>query len=80
MHRYKHTRTHLQGVHEGKSDEDLGAGDQGLMFGYATNETPEMHPMSHLLATKLAAKLSECRNNGKLPWLRPDGKTQVGFL
>jgi S-adenosylmethionine synthetase len=66
-----------QGVHEGKAEEELGAGDQGLMFGYATDETPEMHPMSHLLATKLASKLSECRNNGKLPWLRPDGKTQV---
>lgn len=66
-----------QGVHEGKAEEELGAGDQGLMFGYATDETKEMHPMSHLLATKLASKLSECRNTGKLPWLRPDGKTQV---
>jgi len=66
-----------QGVHEGKAEEDLGAGDQGLMFGYATDETKELHPMSHLLATKLAAKLSECRNNKTLPWLRPDGKTQV---
>jgi S-adenosylmethionine synthetase len=68
-----------QGVHLGKADEDLGAGDQGLMFGYATNESEELHPLSHLLATKLAARLSECRNKGTLKWLRPDGKTQVSI-
>jgi len=66
-----------QAVHVDKKEEDIGAGDQGLMFGYATDETPELHPLSHLLATQLAKKLSECRNNGTLPWLRPDGKTQV---
>jgi S-adenosylmethionine synthetase len=65
------------GVHVARADEDVGAGDQGLMFGYATDETPELHPLSHLLATRLAEKLSQCRNNGTLPWVRPDGKTQV---
>ena len=65
------------GVHVGRSDEDLGAGDQGHMFGYATNETPELMPLTHVLATKLAQKISECRNNGTCAWLRPDAKTQV---
>jgi len=66
-----------QGVHVGKSAEEMGAGDQGHMFGYATDETAEFMPLSHLLATNLCAKLSQVRNNGTLPWLRPDGKTQV---
>jgi len=57
--------------------EDIGAGDQGIMFGYASDETESLMPFTHQLATSLGARLTEVRKNGTLPWVRPDGKTQV---
>lgn len=57
--------------------EDLGAGDQGMMFGYATNETEALMPLTYELARNLARKYSELRNDGTLAWARPDAKTQV---
>jgi len=60
-----------------REDHDLGAGDQGLMFGYATNETPELMPAPIMYAHKLVKKQSEMRKSGELPWLRPDAKSQI---
>merc|ERR1711868_236896 len=65
------------GVHVGKDEMDVGAGDQGIMFGYATDETEDCMPLTHLVATRLGKKLTDVRKNGLLWWLRPDGKTQV---
>jgi S-adenosylmethionine synthetase len=65
------------GVHVGKDDMDVGAGDPGIMFGYATDETEDCMPLTHSVATKLGKKLTDVRKDGSLWWLRPDGKTQV---
>merc|ERR1711977_805867 len=65
------------GVHVGKEDLDLGAGDQGIMFGYASDETADCMPLTHSMATRLGKKLTDVRKSGLLWWLRPDGKTQV---
>lgn len=65
------------GVHINKGDDQIGAGDQGLMFGYATDETEERMPLTVVLSHKLNERLSKLRRNGTLPWARPDAKSQV---
>ncbi|KAI9768085.1 MAG: methionine adenosyltransferase sam2 [Geoglossum simile] len=66
-----------QALHFDQALEQLGAGDQGIMFGYATDETPELLPLTIQLAHKLNSAMAEARRDGSLPWLRPDTKTQV---
>jgi len=69
-----------QGVNEGEGlDLDQGAGDQGLMFGYACDETPSLMPLPIYLAHRLMERQSELRKDGRLPWLRPDAKSQVSI-
>ncbi|CAL8070545.1 unnamed protein product [Calicophoron daubneyi] len=66
-----------QGVYTGRKAEDIGAGDQGIMFGYATDETEECMPLTVVLAHALNKRLAQCRRDGTLPWAGPDSKTQV---
>src|ERR1700745_313747 len=65
---------------EGKDTAEQGAGDQGLMFGYSSNETPELMPAPIMFAHRLGRELTRIRKSGKVPWLRPDAKSQVSVI
>src|SRR5207244_10489556 len=65
---------------EGKDTEEQGAGDQGLMFGYASDETPELMPAPIMFAHRLGRELTRVRKSGRVPWLRPDAKSQVSVI
>lgn len=66
-----------QGVHLNKAEEDIGAGDQGLMIGYASDETESLMPLTHDLCGRLVRRLEQCRKEKIVPWMRPDAKVQV---
>lgn len=67
----------VQAITAGKAPEDIGAGEQGIVFGYATDESPAMMPLTHLLATGLCVQLDKVRKEGIVGWVRPEGRAQV---